>query len=232
MDLRSLFLVASISTFGCAASSNADDTEASAAGTEDALSGTAADQAAIKPVLDALRVRVAEDFPTLDAKKFKLVFVLKNRDQANVRNTYATDGKSAFVKAWVKKVDRATGAESELTEDEKKASVYAEDIQDGAFDGPHLVAILKKANGVWAIASRHVVANATTGDEDHTEKAYSLGRPTSLGRVGPRTTALPKRGSTCRSQPPEPHARCEWHQPMREHLSEPRRKGTSRQLAG
>lgn len=168
MSFRSLALVALLSagtalSTGCASA----DSSSSVQGTDDDgsddsnLTGNAR-----QAQLNGLRARVQKDFAAAPSLKgYKLVF------KVNVLNA---DSSKAFIRARILKRD-AAGKDTELTDQNLKESVYKQDIEEGVFDGPEVIAGLKKSGTGWVIM------------KSGTEEAYMVG-PTDVGWTGWDTT--------------------------------------------
>jgi hypothetical protein len=159
MKLLSVFafaaLTSTLAVTGCAA-----DTNQSPAQEEQ---GDAVDSDVTSPrqdQLNGLRTRVAKDFANV--RGFKLVF-------SGVR--IKSQGDIAFIQARILKRD-AQGRDVQLSKADLDGSVYAAAIREGVFDGPSVVAAIKKTGTTWSVISKE------RGDE-----AYAVG-PTDVAWTG------------------------------------------------
>jgi hypothetical protein len=142
MKLSSLFafvaLTSTLALTGCAADSSegpAQEAEGDAVD-NDVTSSPRQDQ------LNGLRVRVAKDFTNV--RGVKLVFSgVRIKSQGNI----------TFIQARIMKRD-AQGRTMELSNADLDGSVYASEIRDGLFDGPNVIAALKKTGTTWSVITK------------------------------------------------------------------------------
>lgn len=90
--------------------------------------------------LNVLRARVEKDFRNV--RGYKLVFVVTQRED---------NGSKAFIRAHIMKRD-ARGRDAELSDADLKGSVYRDEIAEGVFDGPNVIAALEKKGTTWGVA--------------------------------------------------------------------------------
>jgi hypothetical protein len=145
---------------GCGAA--ATETEAdSPSATEDAVTTTER-----APILESVRAQVKKDFAGAAwIRSHKPVFVVR---------ALHDDGRRAFVRARILKRD-ASGKDRELQDSDFAGSVYEDDIREGLFDGPELIAALEKKESGWAIMQKMDGTDVLT--------AYMVG-PTDVGWAG------------------------------------------------
>lgn len=132
--LTSTLLVSTLLLGGCASDASSTPQTEEDTGVDSDLATTQR-----QAQLNGLRPRVTKDFMNVQATK--LVFkVIRLK----------TEGDAAFISATIMKRD-AAGNDSELSDADLRGSVYAQEIADGAFDGPTVIALLKKNGAKWEV---------------------------------------------------------------------------------
>lgn len=135
-SVATLVLALLVSAAGCTApSDDAPDGTTS----EAAVTVGSADR---KAILNGVRVRVMQDFAGVASlKDQKLVFLV---------DFIETNGRQAFIRARVLKRNEQ-GQDSELEDKDFVGSAFEQQIREGFFDGPDVVAALEKKGDAFVV---------------------------------------------------------------------------------